>query len=194
MTAAGLLWDFGDTLVDERWMLRPPEGCPAWPTAWAEVMGRHAAGWDVGAISWAQVTDALAERTGLTVEAVAAHARRCCRDLAFNPSAWRVARERRLPQAIVTVNPDLFSDHVVPVHDLEEVFDLIVASWMEGTTDKPDLCDIALRRLRFGGARSEALLIDNRAELVEAWRDRGGAGYWFRDDAQFERDLPALLG
>ncbi len=194
MTPAVLLWDFGDTLVDERWMLRPPEDCPAWPTAWAEVMGRHAGEWDVGAVTWAEVTGALAERTGLTVEAVAAHARRCCGDLSFNPSAWRVAKERRLPQAIVTVNPDLFSDHVVPVHDLGRVFDVIVASWTEGTTDKPELCDIALRRLGLGGARSEALLIDNRAELVEAWRARGGAGYWFQGDGQFERDLPALLG
>jgi phosphoglycolate phosphatase-like HAD superfamily hydrolase len=193
VTAAVLLWDFGDTLVDERWMLRPPEGCPAWANAWAEVMGHYAAEWDVGAVSWAQVTVALAERTGLTVEAVAAHARRCCRDLAFNPAAWRVANDRRLPQAIVTVNPDLFTDHVVPAHDLARVFDVIVASWTEGTTDKPELCDIALRRLGFGGARSEALLIDNRADLVEAWRDRGGAGYWYRGDAQFERDLPALL-
>ena len=28
MGPAVLLWDFGDTLVDERWMLRAPATCP----------------------------------------------------------------------------------------------------------------------------------------------------------------------
>ena len=31
-----LLWDFGDTLVDQRWMWPNPEGVPGWP-AWAAV-------------------------------------------------------------------------------------------------------------------------------------------------------------
>ena len=194
MPPAVLLWDFGDTLVDERWMRRPPEGCPRWGTAWSEVMDSHADRWDLGAVRWAEVTGALAERTGMSAAAVAAHARRCCQELSFNDAAWRVATEHRFPQAIVTVNPDLFSDQVVPAHDLSAVFGVIVASWTEGTADKPLLCDIALARLGFEGARSEALLIDNRAELVDAWRDRGGAGYWFRGDGQFERDLPALFG
>jgi len=27
-----ILWDFGDTLADERWMLAPMIGAPDWPT------------------------------------------------------------------------------------------------------------------------------------------------------------------
>jgi len=37
VSAAVLLWDFGDTLVDERWMLRAPASCPGWPSARTEV-------------------------------------------------------------------------------------------------------------------------------------------------------------
>jgi hypothetical protein len=33
MAPAVLLWDFGDTLVDERWMVRAPATCPTWPAA-----------------------------------------------------------------------------------------------------------------------------------------------------------------
>jgi hypothetical protein len=33
-----LLWDFGDTLVDERWMRRSPADRPEWAAGWAEVM------------------------------------------------------------------------------------------------------------------------------------------------------------
>ena len=113
--------------------------------------------------------------------------------LVFDETAWRVATERRLPQALVTVNPDLFSEYVVPAQRLRAVFDVIVTSSAERTADKSTLCEIALRRLGFYGRRSDALLIDNRFDLVEAWRNVGGAGYWFESDNQFKRELPRLL-
>jgi FMN phosphatase YigB (HAD superfamily) len=74
------------------------------------------------------------------------------------------------------------------------VFDVIVTSSAEQTADKPTLCEIALDRLGFDGDRSDALLIDNRLDLIEAWRNVGGAGYWFQSDERFKHDLPRLLG
>lgn len=130
----------------------------------------------------------------MNLAAVEAHARDCCRNLVFHEEAWRVATERRLPQALVTVNPDLFADYVIPAHDLAAVFDVIVMSFAERTTDKSALCDIALDRLGFCGDRTDSLLIDNRLDLVEAWRNIGGAGYWFQSDEQFKGDLTLLLG
>ena len=189
-----LLWDFGDTLVDERWMRRAPDACPAWEAAWLDVMAELADSWNIGAVRAPQVFVALAERTGVTKQAVEAHAQDCCRQLAFNSAAWRVATERRVPQALVTVNPDLFADYIVPGYHLDNVFDIIVMSFVEGTDDKPTLCQIALDRLGFSGERSQALLIDNRIDLVHAWREIGGAGYQFQSDEQFARDAPQLLG
>jgi hypothetical protein len=69
-----------------------------------------------------------------------------------------------------------------------------VVSCVEGTADKVRLCEKALDRLGFDGDRREALLIDNRVDLVEAWRRSGGAAYWYRDGADFEAVLPDLLG
>jgi hypothetical protein len=43
------------------------------------------------------------------------------------------------------------------------------------------------------GDRSEALLIDNRLDVVRAWEQAGGAGYWCRTDKEFGRDFPVLL-
>jgi FMN phosphatase YigB (HAD superfamily) len=189
-----LLWDFGDTLVDERWMRRCPDACPGWEDAWTAVMADLADRWNVGAVRSPEVFAAVAARTGMTSRDVESHARDCCGRLAFNPAAWRVAVEHRLPQALVTVNPDLFADDVVPAHELAVVFDVIVVSFAEGTADKPSLCRIALDRLGFVGDRSAALLIDDRNDLVHAWQQVGGAGYWFRSDEQFRRDIPRLLG
>jgi len=189
-----LLWDFGDTLVDERWMRRVPDGFPRWEEAWSKVMADMADGWNIGLVHADQVYDAVAERTGMTRQGVEAHARACCQQLELNPTAWRVASERRMPQAIVTVNPDMFADHIVGSYGLDAMFDEIVMSFAEGTADKSALCSRALERLGFRGDRSRAMLIDNRLDLVDAWTAVGGAGYWFRGDDAFERDLPAILG
>jgi len=194
MPFAVLLWDFGDTLVDERWMRRAPAGVPGWEDAWNATMADLADAWNVGATSSDAVYAALAERTGMAVDEVAAHAEHCCRHITFHEEAWRVAGERRRPQAIVTVNPELFSDLVVPACDLAAVFDHVVASNQEGTDDKVALCERALARLGFRGDRLEVLLIDNRPDLVDAWRDAGGSGYWFQGDDRFAQDVGGLLG
>jgi hypothetical protein len=193
VTPAALLWDFGDTLVDERWMRRPPPDFPTWDAAWSDVMADRADDWNVGRIGAAEIFEELAQRTGMSADAVRSHAAHCCDRLVFNETAWRVACERRLPQALVTVNPDLFGEFVVPAHRLHDVFDVIVMSFAESTDEKSALCDIALDRLGLAGPRSDALLIDNRLDLVEGWRNVGGTGYWFRSDARFRADLPSLL-
>jgi hypothetical protein len=185
-----VLWDFGDTLVDERWMRRCPESFPTWEMSWIAVMNELADQWNVGDVSFVEVSAALADAAAMTVPEVEAHARACCAQLTFHVNAWELARQRRWPQAIVTVNPDLFADFIVPVHGLSETFDQIVMSFAEQTDNKVALCDIALERLGYGGARDRAVLVDNRLELVDAWRDSGGAGYWFQSDDQFRRDAP----
>lgn len=192
MTPAVLLWDFGDTMVDERWMRRVPPECPTWEAVWMDVMADHADDWNIGRVGADEIFGALADRSGMTAAAVRSHARRCCESIAFNETAWRVASKRPLPQALVTVNPDLLADVVVPAYGLDDVFDVIVTSSAERTDDKPALCDIALQRLGFTGSRSDALLIDNRLDLVEAWKELGGAGYWFESDERLRADLSSL--
>jgi hypothetical protein len=192
-----VLWDFGDTLVDERWLYRPPTGWPSWTEDWADVMRVHADGWNDGTVSRADIFTAMAQQSGIPSDEVERHARRCCTHLEPYETAWRIAAERHRPQAIVTVNPDLFGDWIVPAYDLSTTFDTIVISAVERTVDKTALCTIALERLghRLGYTpdRADALLIDNRLDLVEDWRAAGGSAYWFRSDAQFAADVTDLL-
>lgn len=89
------------------------------------------------------------------------------------------AQARPRPQAIVTVNSDLFSRFVVPNYALDSTFDEIVTSWEERTLDKAHLCEIALERLG-GHDPAEGLLIDNIEANVEGWRALGGRAYLFR--------------
>jgi hypothetical protein len=89
---------------------------------------------------------------------------------------------------------DLFVERVARRYGLAAHFDTVVVSCTEGTDDKTTLCELALDRLGLGGGRSEALLIDNRRDLAEAWQRSGGAAYVYRGDEAFEADLPTLLG
>lgn len=181
MTIRALLWDFGDTLADERWMLAPMAGEPAWPTLYRAVLdadglvGRL----DVGKATTAEVARALASRCGSSLDAITAHMRACCRDLRFFPKAMELVRRRALPQALVTVNTEIFTEVVAPHYGLDRHFDAIVTSWQEGTADKAQLCEIARTRLDPNLAPAECLLIDNLPQNIAAWRGRGGAGLHF---------------
>jgi hypothetical protein len=190
---AVLLWDFGDTLVDERWMRRPPVECPDWVDVWNAVMAEHADAWNDGSLDDTAIFAALATAARMTPAAVEAHARRCCTSIEPHPTAWRVASERTLPQALVTVNPALIGRWIVPHYGLAEVFDTIVISAEEGVADKTALGDLALERLGYDGPRAGALLIDNRRDLVDSWEASGGTAYHFRSDEEFGRDVDALL-
>ena len=110
-------------------------------------------------------------------------------------SPYAFYRARHLPQAIVTVNPDLWSEVIVPLYGFDQTADVIVTSWEEATIDKGVLCQLAVERLGIGCAASSALLIDNKRANIDAWAARGGSGYVYTTDAAFQRDVaPGIDG
>jgi len=147
--------------------------------------------WNRGELNFEEFASRLATDVGIGIDDACAHMQRCCVSIRFFEHAWARACAHSMPQAIVTVNPDLFTRFVVPNHELNTGFDTIVTSWQEGTEDKAELCAIALERL--GGSDSaEAMLIDNIEANVDAWRARGGQAYLFAGDAEFARSELAL--
>lgn len=189
-----ILWDFGDTLADERWMLKPLDGVPEWAEAWTRVAGGELAdAWNLGEINTSAVVAAVAARLRLPVEQVADHVAHCCSDLRLFEAPLKIVRRSTLPQALVTINPDGFSSLVVPRHGLARLFRPIVTSWEEHTLDKGALAARALELLGTDIHPSEALLIDNKSRNVEEWQLRGGRGYVFRGEEAFRADLGGSL-
>jgi FMN phosphatase YigB (HAD superfamily) len=180
-----LLWDFGDTLVDERFLWVSPPGVSGWTDCYRTIVsGDFGARWNSGAATTDELATEMAARLGMLEKTVRAHINRCCERIRFFDHAWTVAREHPFPQAIVTVNPDLFRARIVSKYGLTDVFDAIVISAEEGTESKVALCEIATERLGCGDPAT-ALLLDNIEANVDAWRSRGGAAYWFRGDDEF---------
>jgi len=121
MDVRAVLWDFGDTLCDERWMLSPMEGVPRWADAWRGVLDRDglADRWNIGRVTSADVADAVARALQVSPHRVLAHMQECSRHITFHDVVLGLVAKLALPQAIVTVNPDLFTQVVVPTYRLE---------------------------------------------------------------------------
>lgn len=188
-----LLWDFGDTLCDERfiWSVGPD-----WMAVYETFDDGVGERWNTGDLDSSGFARELSATMGRSPDEIVAHMiERSTNHIEFYDYTWALFRERRLPQAIVTVNPDLFSDVIVPAHDLQSGCEVIVTSWEERSIDKSVLCSLAIERLDAGIEPGEALLIDNKQANIEAWASVGGAGYHYTTDDAFRRDVErGLIG
>ena len=185
MHVQSLLWDFGDTLCDELSIWRVS---PEWMDVYRSFDDGLGAAWSLGDLDTRGFVAELAKRMPLTEVEILAHLKRT--DLfEFFPFTYAFFRDRHLPQAIVTVNPALFSEVIVPAYAFDEVTDAIVVSGEERTIDKGELCRRALDRINCGCDSSQALLIDNKQSNLDAWARRGGIGYLYTRDSAFEQDV-----
>ena len=193
MSIEVILWDFGDTLVDQRWMLKELPEFPGWPKLFRDEIWDGELGnlWSRGDISGEQVAQQLATTLSAGAELVMQHMQRCSRNIDFSPVLHQFSLTRDIPQAIGTVNPDIFTEVIVPHYTLTKSFDPIVTSWQERELNKANLCDITLERL--GIERSSALLIDNMKRNIDEWLARGGKGYWYRGESSFVNDITVFL-
>lgn len=188
-----VLFDFSGTLAEEPVLFPADVDVPGpWRDIWDARFAEpgFADSWQRGEIPAAELIADLSKRFGTRSEALREHIEHCTERITFYPGIMKFVRARRdrgQPQALVTVNPDLF-DLIAQHFHLDALFDTIVLSAREGTIDKLDLCRIALDRLG-GRDTSSALLIDNVAENIRTFEEAGGYGYHFVDDATFVADL-----
>lgn len=186
-----LLWDFGDTLCDERFIWSSgPEWMAVYETFDADGLG---ASWNLGEIDTQTFAEAISGRLKLSPEDVVAHMTECCRAIRFFETTYAFFRARHRPQAIVTVNPDLFSEVIVPLAGFDRDCDAIVTSWEERSVDKRILNRLAIERMGLDCDNDAALLIDNKRINIDDWLGVGGAGYHHVGDEVFARDLATGL-
>lgn len=188
-----VLVDFGNTLADETFMWQRDEAFVDWTTHYEPVVRRLAPAWECGMTTTDDLATAIAASANRSTQDVRAHIARLCSRIAFYPginTALDRRRARGALQAIVTVNPDLFSI-IVDTYGLASRFDAVVTSWEIGTTDKVAICQAACDEI--GCSPQEAALIDNITTNVAGWIDAGGGGYVFRSDEQFIHDVEAGL-
>jgi FMN phosphatase YigB (HAD superfamily) len=105
-----------------------------------------------------------------------------CGRVTTDDLAQRIALELR-------VDRDAVRQHIAVLCRQLVFFDPIVTSFATGTKDRLALCERAVARL--GTSIDDAVLIDNVAANVDAFRAAGGRAYLFVDDETFAADLKA---
>ena len=191
MPTSCLLWDFGDTLCNERFIWGSGSRWQSFYETFEDNDIMEA--WNKGEMNTADFADQTASHFELPPTEIVTHMTKCCKKIEYFEHTYAIFKESRLPQAIVTVNPDIFSNVIVPAYHLDQHCESIVTSWEEGTVDKRVLCATAIDRLSINCEidykNEEALLIDNRQDNIDAWRSIGGAGYLYTTDDQFLVDI-----
>ena len=187
-----VLWDFGNTLAKEAFSHASRE-LPDWPDAFKAVHALYGDAWDSGTLSDKEFAKLMAERLDVPMPLVRQDLEQRCASISFFDESLRVVEACRLPQVLVTVNPPLFSELIVPQYAVFKRFEMIVTSWEERVLDKAELCAVALSRLQVAIAPSATLLIDNMSDNVKRWEQRGGQGYWFRGPEVLKGDLSGAL-
>ena len=191
-----VLWDFGDTLVDQTWMLECPIGISQWREVFVEQIWNGELGlkWNRGTLSVDEVALELSRVVRADPARLLSHFRECCRRIRFHAGPMAVVKRARYRHAMVTVNPDIFTRWIVPDYRLGDLFDPVVVSWQVGTVEKSELCYSAVSDLGEGIRKERVLLIDNIEANVQSWCDEGGLGYHFTGNQGFEKDAPLLFG
>jgi FMN phosphatase YigB (HAD superfamily) len=150
---------------------------------------RWADPWMRGDITSDHIASYLSKHLSLSQEDILSALRRGCANMPLNQAVLGFARQQRTSDrktALVTANMDVFTEVVVPAHDLGEVFDLILNTADHGTLDKCSLWRTALGTFGPVHAFSTALLIEDSPRMVSLFRSFGGWAYRYEGDEAFE--------
>jgi len=188
-------WDFGDTLVHERFMRICPAGVPEWEDVYDEIAAepQFEKAWMMGDANLTDLIPRLAERLPMTNAAIARHLRMVWQQIEWYPDAreWIHRLNGRVAQAIVTVNPFEFSG-IATACGLDPVVEVIVTSAEIRSMSKVDMTEHARRLLGMSPGVSTSILIDNRADNCAEFVAAGGAAIHFTPGT-FSADAEAQL-
>jgi len=191
-------WDFGDTLVHERFMRICPPGVPEWEEVYDEIAAEPEweQAWMLGEANLTDLIPRLAERLPMTNGAIGRHLRTVWQQIEWYPDAreWINRLNGRVAQTIVTVNPFEFSG-IATACGLDPLVEIIVTSADIRSTSKVDMTEHARRLLGMEPGVSTSILIDNRLDNCEEFTEAGGAAIHFTPEtfaAEAETALTSL--
>jgi FMN phosphatase YigB (HAD superfamily) len=193
-----IVFDFANTLYSGLYFNVPPRGCENWRELFntyvfdkfdKNVIETKVMNGELGTEGIARI---ISGHVALDTESVVKLMEKGCKDLEFNPAILDFAIEQKnkgIATALVSVNMDIFTKTVVPSHDMEDIFDVIVNSFDYKETKKGILWDIAFSKLGNGITFSNSLLIDDGTDNVKLFKELGGYAYQYRDDKSFSEWL-----
>jgi phosphoserine phosphatase len=186
-TISSVIFDFDGTLCVGRYFepLGPDALDAIGRLVFADGAAQWAEPWMKGDVTSHDIAAYLSEHLPESKEDILSALHKGCLNMTFNPAVHRFALEQRKAgrkTALVTANMDVFSEVVVPSHDLDSVFDLILNTSDHRTLDKSILWRKALGVFGPEFSFATSVLIDNSPRMISLFRSLGGYAYQYEGD------------
>jgi len=149
--------------------------------------------WMRNQISSVGINELVAENTGIDYEILNKLYKESIRKIKLEKEIRNLAESLKLSGkkvGIVTDNMDVFSQIMVPNHQLNKLFDVIINSADHGMLKKDEngkLFDIAL--IALGERIENSLMIDDSESTIELYRQKGGQGSVYKNPAELKSFL-----
>ena len=190
-TISSVIFDFDGTLCFGRYF--EPLGPDSLDAIGALIFGDSSAQWaDLwmkGDLTCQHVASYLSEHLPESKEDIMSALRQGCSSMMFNPVVHGFALEQReagRKTALVTANMDVFYEVVVPAHELDSVFDLVLNTSDHRTLDKSILWRKALGAFDPEFSFATSVLIDDSPRMISLFRSLGGHAYQYEGDPAFQ--------
>jgi FMN phosphatase YigB (HAD superfamily) len=186
-----IVFDFGFTLSSDLYFKIPPPECPNWQ----QLIQQHIFSnndlvddWMRANISLKDIAEELVPIVHMEHPRIMKFLKAGCHKLDFNQAVFDFAleqRQRGRKSVIVTNNMDVFTQIVVPQHNLHDKFDIIINSFDYQEIDKSILWAKAFELLGKGISYRQSLLIEDGENNVKKFRRNGGYAYQYVNDKHF---------
>jgi|SRR5665648_787273 len=186
-----IIFDFGFTLSSDLYFKVAPPECPNWQEVIQQKIFSNNAlvdSWMEGTVTVDNIAEELAPIVNMEISNIVHFLEAGCQNIGFNEAVWHFAIQQRATGrkiAIVTGNMDVFTKIVVPYHNLNNKFDVIINSFDFKEIDKTILWSKAFEFLGNGIGYSQSLLIEDGEKNVKKFRENGGYAYQYENDEQF---------
>lgn len=188
---SSVIFDFAGTLCFGRYF--EPLGQESLDVIGTLIFGDSCAEWAdpwmKGDLTCEHIASYLSEHLPESREAILSALREGCSSMTFNPVVHDFAlaqREAGRRTALVTANMDVFSEVVVPAHELDYVFDLVLNTSDHRTLDKSILWRKALDAFGPEFSFPTSVLIDDSPRMISMFKSLGGYAYMYEGDAAFQ--------
>jgi phosphoserine phosphatase len=193
-----VVFDFGFTLSSDLYFTLAPAGYPHWrDTIQQHIFDQRPIvnAWMTGDLHLVDIARIVAQHIDLPLAMIVETMELGCTTMTFNPAVWEFACAQRAQgrkTALVTANMDVFTKVVVPAHQLDTVFDIILNTADYRELRKELLWDRGFQMLGDNLHYATSLLIEDGPIEPALFRARGGFAYQYEDDKRFRQWLQEL--
>ena len=186
-----IIFDFAFTLCSDHYFKICPNNYPEWYNYFQEKIFSNSdiiRNWLINKITSTDIARKISNDIKLEEKYILKYMRLGCENLKFNHNIYEFAKSlknKNIYSVLVTNNFDIFTEVVVPKHDLKNIFDVIVNSANYGTDDKNILWNIAFKNIENNISYGNSLLIEDSEANIIKFQKNGGSVYKYINDDKF---------